>query len=717
MIPHYDHQPAAIRGDHQPHLYAFAFTVFFGAVLFICCCENLALLTSRGQNIVFSKNIVFLVLFTTALSVLGALYMLIGIAALISCARAMGNNARERLSHYRRYPVAFLSLALTVPFIIIYSCLCTAIFKGEGINARLEAFSKIHATFHPIKFACIVGTCVLLAFITWLILWILIASVRRALQRSSSFFPAALLPLLILILCGAVVWLNCTLALRIYEDIHACLSALCLLASLVSFGLLRYIFTCQKRGELSQKVIVICVSSIGVIAILILFFYYHRMDSISHQMAERNHLQAFIITRTQRLLKFARLDSYCTLLPRAEDIPPSRSTGEAYGPHPQMLHHILPQGIKWNVLLIMIDSVRADILGCYGKRPSPSPRIDLLAARGVVFRRCYTSGTFTGSSLPALFTSSPIPFILDRNPKKDFSSLVNILRGEGYATYALYGFNCEGARSKVTAYSAVPSIIESFDEYACQANRDLQDETLRHYLAKCSRTEERPFFIYWHMRGPRAQFEMNPFSSRDHILRGYAAELSGEDRRIEQALQWVNELSLADHTIVIISSDHGEEILDHGALYHGTTVYNEQIHVPLIMVAPGLQPRTVVNPVAAIDIMPTLLDLLNISTDYPMYGRSLVPAMMGRSMSSVPIFSFAASHYWSITGEKWKLIWDRPLGFVELYNLADDPHELNNLANEQQGRTQEMKDKIKGLYGAGLIKGGLGYSEVESRAY
>lgn len=164
------------------------------------------------------------------------------------------------------------------------------------------------------------------------------------------------------------------------------------------------------------------------------------------------------------------------------------------------------------------------------------------------------------------------------------------------------------------------------------------------------------------------------------------------DQGIAYADFWIGKLvdglvqrGLLEHAVVVVTADHGEELLDHGAVQHGAHLHDEVMRVPLIMKIPAARPRVVTQLVGLIDVMPTLLDVLRIGRDLPVQGRSLMPLVLGESLAPRPLFAEAPS--WgaqrAMRTERWKYIVTPGTGM--LFDLTADPGETVNLCVNDPG--------------------------------
>jgi arylsulfatase A-like enzyme len=206
----------------------------------------------------------------------------------------------------------------------------------------------------------------------------------------------------------------------------------------------------------------------------------------------------------------------------------------------------------------------------------------------------------------------------------------------------------------------------------------------------------RPFFLWVHYRDPHHPYEaLDPTSAGSSARARHRDELSRVDGAVADLLAGLRRQGRLGETIVAVTGDHGEEFRDHGGLYHGTTLYEELVWVPLLLTVPGREGRAIAEPVSLTDLAPTLLDLLGIPSP-PLDGRSLVPALQGAALSDHVVFAFNTSYTAArerqaavIVGTD-KLIADEARRTVQLFDLGADPAERENLVDARPERAAEL---------------------------
>ncbi len=368
-----------------------------------------------------------------------------------------------------------------------------------------------------------------------------------------------------------------------------------------------------------------------------------------------------------------------------------------------------------NVLLITIDTLRADHLGCYGYDRQTSPNLDALAAQGVRFAEPRAQGPMTRFSVPSLITgryfselkrtSGSWPVVLPENV-----TMAELLRDAGYHTAAfhsigylvpLYGFSQGFERYDVTA-------VRERDPVHWNRTSDLvTDQALRYFdetIAELPASQ--PWFVWAYYGDPHSGYVRHDDlpSFGPTIFDVYDQEILFTDIQIARLLEGLRSRGELGVTVVIVTSDHGEGLdpaLDHGLQYHGQTLYDNLLKVPLIMQGPGVQPRVLEQPVGNIDVLPTVLELTGVDrpSHVRLQGVSLVPYLYGLDFPHPPVFSEKVTVQQhpqkSMIAWPWKLIWTIGPNRFELYNLADDPGELEDRAKEEAEVLEQLKREIQ----------------------
>ncbi len=349
----------------------------------------------------------------------------------------------------------------------------------------------------------------------------------------------------------------------------------------------------------------------------------------------------------------------------------------------------LPTQPGAHVLLVTIDALRADHLGSYGYARPVSPKLDALAAQATQFDRTYAQAPHSSYSLSSLMTSEYIHEVVELDRPLPTATLATTLREQGYHTAAFFTdgiFHTEG--KKLSVYRDTAFGFALFDH----TNRESEDQTAR-VLQEADRIRENgepPSFLWVHYFDVHEPYQETTFGTGE--MDRYDSEILHVDRELDRLLKGLKQRFKRD-VVLAITADHGEEFRDHGGVYHGSTLYEEQVRVPLIVRASSLPKSRVTTPVEVIDIAPTLLGLVGIEPAPSMRGRDLRAVALGRMPDPGPVFSAVLTKRMAV---RWpyKVIADLRFGLFELYDLSRDPHERKNLANLEATHLTEMKGLV-----------------------
>ena len=385
-----------------------------------------------------------------------------------------------------------------------------------------------------------------------------------------------------------------------------------------------------------------------------------------------------------------------------------------------------------NIVLIGIDSLRADHMSAYGYYRNTTPHMAQFAEEGTLFESYYSPHIPTTSAYANMLTgmdvfSTQVVALRHKGEMKEgIVPLQTILKNVGYNTTCI-GFQSPGARNFDT-YIDYSNWNPGPDGYAHKAE-NLNEVTIPEMARLAG--EDGPFFLFMRHMDPHTPYlppppfdrlfyhgdekdlaktsmrpvmEFKPFcdyfaswmpegiTDAEYEVAQYDGAVAYMDTCIQQIFTAIDELGIADDTIVVITADHGETLYEHECWFdhHGT--YDNTLHIPLIIRYPGFMPAGVrVSGFTQImDLTPTLLELAGVETDIDFDGSSLVPMAFGEEITHRTEFYFTEctwmrKHGWRTP--EWKLIVSLEPDFhfkppVELYNLLNDPEELNNLAEE-----------------------------------
>lgn len=412
-----------------------------------------------------------------------------------------------------------------------------------------------------------------------------------------------------------------------------------------------------------------------------------------------------------------------------------------------------------NLLLIVSDTLRADYTSVHGG-PVPTPWMENLAARGLMFEQAYSLAPWTLPSMIGMFASQHPPgpnpeateeetlrgVFLHTVPRTQ-QTLAERMHREGYATAAfvgnalldrqtgvLRGFDTIKARAQAWPYTQTrggllartPLMHDAFARWLPSVAPTRRIDTTgiltgygRAWLAR--QTGEAPFFLYVHYMDPHAPYtpppayqvgthawpyttDTPPLDQQGRPLspeqRSYVADYAGEIRYVDAAASLL--MSALDdrvaETIVVFTSDHGEEFWDHGGALHGHTLFQELIHVPWIIHGPGIPPRRVTEPISHIDLMPTLAGLLGIPGDPDWRGNDLSNWVMdaSRTPAQAPVFANSTMHraptgpLQAVVDGRLKRIRSLAGRGLWMFDLIEDPRERHNLEPDIGSRAKTL---------------------------
>jgi arylsulfatase A-like enzyme len=346
----------------------------------------------------------------------------------------------------------------------------------------------------------------------------------------------------------------------------------------------------------------------------------------------------------------------------------------------------------WHLVLVTIDALRADSLRAH------MPNLRALAAESVDFRSAYCHGPTTYWALPALLAStmpSRVEMEKTKTPVAEELLLTETLRSADFHT-ALFAnvtlFLVRGLRqgTHVADYET-----SRYTKHGMKpGSAYLTDRVLKH-VARWKARELEPnrdqFFLWAHYYDPHfPYFEVPGFPAEDDSDRSrYEAIVRYTDREIGRLVAGLKQAGLWEKTLFVVTADHGEEFLDHGHRFHGTSLYEEVVHVPLLVRVPGVRPRAIDAPIGHLELAPTLLDLLGIRVPRSYRGRSRATEVLtGQAAPPEPVFFelFPDSNYdvhqVGMRLGHLKLIHDLRGHYYELYDLAADPGERRNLYDD-----------------------------------
>jgi len=380
---------------------------------------------------------------------------------------------------------------------------------------------------------------------------------------------------------------------------------------------------------------------------------------------------------------------------------------------------------KGNVIVIAIDTLRADRLDA-----ERMPHTFALAQKGTTFTRAYSQAPNTPRSFPSFLTSrfpSEVRWLkLVMNfppmlPVADNTTIFDVLKGAGYRTIGIFSHFYTKREY---------GVARGFDEWdntgaltLIDSNTDVAAPRITARvvakLRELGKQKDRRFALWTHLFDPHSAYVTHPeFPVKKSGFAGLADRYDGEvkftDKHVGIILDALKEAGLADNTAIVILSDHGEAFGEHTfggerMYFHGQTIYDELLKVPLVIYVPGMAPRVVEERVMLVDVAPTIADLVKAPRPASFHGHSLLPAMLGSPVAPRPIYAELLPtpswnyHWRSIIDGHMKLIHKISEGSLELFDLSVDPTEQTNLAadTEQADTLAKMKAVLR-TFVAGL---------------
>jgi arylsulfatase A-like enzyme len=352
------------------------------------------------------------------------------------------------------------------------------------------------------------------------------------------------------------------------------------------------------------------------------------------------------------------------------------------------------------VVLIAIDTLRADRMSLYGYARPTTPRIAEHARSGLVFDACQSAGTNTAVAFSAMQTSASRGGVFE----PDRTRLFPRLRAAGYETGQVNAVLEDiwlRAKSSSQPYRRV--ILDGIHNFPHELGEDFWDadrvtDTAIAYLS--SLPADRPSATWVHYFDPHTpRRKMAPYDYGDSASDMYDTEVAFADREVGRLLDWMRDSGFAKDALVILVSDHGEAFLEHGMDFHGNRPYAEQLDVPLVVWAPELAPGRTAAPASIRDIAPTIYEFLGLAPAPDAEGLSLLPpAALDRPLFAETPLNIVDGpfHAFSATRNDWKLIYDVVGNTTELYDLTNDPRELHNLADREPERVAELRALLAG---------------------
>jgi arylsulfatase A-like enzyme/Flp pilus assembly protein TadD len=359
-----------------------------------------------------------------------------------------------------------------------------------------------------------------------------------------------------------------------------------------------------------------------------------------------------------------------------------------------------------NLLLVTIDTLRADHVGVYGAANARTPTLDALAAGGVRFEHAQSPVPLTGPSHATIMTGLYPPMhgvrdniVFPLDPRHQ--TLASRLKAEGYRTAAFVG-----AYPVAAAFGfrqGFDTFSENFKEspIAGAGAQRPANEVVDDALGWLAKPGDGPSFVWMHLYDPHAPYDPPEPYRTEFAGRLYDGEVAFADAQLGRVFDWLRSSGHEADTVVAVLADHGESLGEHGELTHAVLIYEATLHVPFLLAGPGV-PRgtTVPARVTTVDVAPTLLRLLGREPPKEMSGRDLRAAFHGQPLPAEPLYAeslfgrlncrWSSLRSWTV--DDWKLV---DGSRAELFHLAADPSETRDLAAEEGPRVARMRGALR----------------------
>jgi len=368
-----------------------------------------------------------------------------------------------------------------------------------------------------------------------------------------------------------------------------------------------------------------------------------------------------------------------------------------------------PSGV--NVILITMDTLRADHLGCYGATEVQTPTLDALCKDSIVFDHAYSQVPLTWPSHAAILTGT-YPF---QNQVQDFTgqplspefrTITQAFKQRDYATGAVvsaFVLDRSWGLSRGFDFYDDTFAAEEFQQKDVGLVARRASESVNLAIGWLKRTPHRPFFLWLHLYDPHSPYDPpEPYRSqyRGHL---YDGEVAYADHELGRLIAWLKQNQLYNSSLIVFLSDHGESLGEHGEQEHGFFVYNSTIHIPLILKPPAgtpFHPQRVNAPVETVALAPTLLGMAGLKD--PIEKQFQAPGLLENannkdtlgaySETLYPFSSFGWSPLHGLETSRFHYI-DAPT--PELYDIVSDPGETKNIASQQPATVAVFKDKLE----------------------
>ncbi len=490
-------------------------------------------------------------------------------------------------------------------------------------------------------------------------------------RRVKARAPEAVVNGALVLVATAAWWLDGHVLVRLYPAFHVGLA-------LVTLGALA--FAAIDAQLLGRR------ASIGVVALSIACAAY--APFAARRLRSYDNLRRVLVESAPLMGRAVRLAT--ALAPRE----PDDTSSLALTGMPRAARRALDWSNR-DIVLVSIDALRADHVGAYGYARPTTPHIDALAREGTRFDHAYCPTPHTSYSVTSMMTGKYVRPLLALGLGRDSETLASHLRRYGYRTGAFYPpavFFIDEAK-----FDSFESRALDFEYRKVEfADPALRESQVRDYLATAS--TDKPLFLWVHFfepHEPYVQHPAHPFGDSD--VDAYDSEVAEADEGVGRVVSAVR--ASRPNAVVIVTADHGEEFGDHGGRYHGTTVYEEQVRVPLVVVGPGVRASVHVDvPVQTIDLVPTVLSAEGIPRPARVRGRDLGVLLAEATHADDEGFAFAETDDFSLLAKRsLRLVCQKQADACALFDVTTDAREKHDVSRDRRADVDAMRAQLDAM--------------------
>ena len=371
-----------------------------------------------------------------------------------------------------------------------------------------------------------------------------------------------------------------------------------------------------------------------------------------------------------------------------------------------------------NIIIITLDTVRADHIAFYGYKKIQTPAIDQLAKTSATFINAYTPSPLTLTAHTSLLTGLyPQSHNIHDNDifqlRKSIMTLPEFLKKRNYATAAFV------SSIILNSYYGLDQGFDMYDDlskFSSSSNNliERQADSTTNVACKWIEKSHPPFFLWVHYFDPHYPYHPpSPFAEK-YASNPYDGEIAYTDSSLAKLINCISKKYQLNNSIIIIAGDHGESLFEHDEERHGIFLYNSTVKIPLIIKIPNTKPSIIQYNVSLIDILPTILDYLSMTIPEYIEGKSLLNIIKNPEANSdilssrtlfmetfMPFYTYRWSHLFAIIDNNLKFI---QAPSPELYDLQKDVKESINLYNKQNNIATTLKSKLNNFFNKPLIK-------------